>query len=105
MKKSFQDKTWQDNKKSFTNFRGLCKGCGICIYLCPKKCIKYSKDLGYYKTPAVEVEIEKCIACFICERSCPDCAIKIQRFQEEEKLITAPQEKALKAPKKRKLLK
>lgn len=96
-KQSFNPDTISDGKKSFTNFRRLCKGCGLCIELCPKKCIKYSKEVGVYKTPAVECEIEKCIACGICERSCPDGAIKIEKLGEEEKLLPKP--------KKRKLLK
>lgn len=94
-KENFNPHTISDGKKSFTNFRGLCKGCGLCIELCPKKCIKYSKEVGVYKTPAVECEIEKCIACGICERSCPDGAIKIEKLEEEEKLLAKPPEKKL----------
>lgn len=88
-KENFNPDTISDGKKSFTNFRGLCKGCGICIELCPQKCLRYSKEVGVYKTPAVECDIEKCIACGICERSCPDGAIKIEKHVEEEKLLTS----------------
>ena len=96
-KKTFNPDTISDGKKSFTNFRGLCKGCGLCLELCPKKCLKYSKEVGVYKTPAVECEIEKCIACGICERSCPDAAIKIEKYSSEEPLLAeSPKKKLLK---------
>lgn len=94
-KETFNPATISDNKKSFTNFRGLCKGCGICIEVCPKKCIKWSKEVGYYKTPAVDCEIEKCIACRICEIRCPDAAIKIEKFSSEEPLLEEPAKKKL----------
>jgi len=94
-KESFSPSTISDNKKSFTNFRGLCKGCGICLEICPRKCIKWSKEVGYYKTPAVECEIEKCIACRICEIRCPDAAIKIEKFETPEPLLEEPPKKKL----------
>lgn len=94
-KESFNPSTISDNKKSFTNYRGLCKGCGICIEICPKKCLKWSKEVGYYKTPAVECEIEKCIACRICEIRCPDAAIKIEKLETFEPLLAEPAKKKL----------
>lgn len=65
---------------SWTNFHELCKGCGLCIVRCPKKCLKFSKkDVGFLGTPAIECEIEKCIACKVCELNCPDIAIKVDK--------------------------
>ncbi len=74
----FKPKKFEDKTKSWTNFRGLCKGCGICIERCPKKALSWSEDSGYYGTPAVDCEIAKCIACGICELHCPDCAIIVE---------------------------
>lgn len=54
-----------------------CKGCYLCITVCPKKCIeksdKFSKT-GYY--PA-KYKGSDCIACLSCVKICPDLAIKV----------------------------
>ena len=55
-----------------------CKGCGICISVCPKKVLKLqdrSNDKGYY--PAVRTQPENCNYCGICFQMCPDVAITI----------------------------
>lgn len=78
--KNFQPITQTNPKFSFTNFKKLCKGCGLCIEVCPTKCIHYTdKHLGVYKDKTVECEIDKCIGCSKCERICPDGAIKIKK--------------------------
>ncbi len=51
--------------------RKLCKECGICIELCPRKLITLD-SLG----KAIDVT-EKCKKCRICEYHCPDFAITI----------------------------
>ncbi len=77
---NFKPKTFKYKKKSWTNFKGLCKGCGVCIAKCPQKALKWSKeDTGYYSNLTPEVDIKKCIACGICELHCPDCAIKVEK--------------------------
>jgi len=55
-----------------------CKGCGICIDLCPMKILDKSKKMtldGYY--PPVLVEPEKCTGCRVCEIVCPDIAVDV----------------------------
>jgi len=74
----FEPKTQELEKGFFTLFPGLCKGCGLCIEKCPKKCIAWSEVLGVYGTPSVKANNE-CIACGICESVCPDCAISIEK--------------------------
>lgn len=58
-----------------------CKGCGLCIEVCPKKIIRQSSERlnskGYY--PAEVVEMEKCIGCAFCAVICPDCVIEVER--------------------------
>ncbi|MEM1589206.1 MAG: ferredoxin family protein [Candidatus Bathyarchaeia archaeon] len=57
----------------------LCKGCGICINLCPNKVFTKSEKLsprGVY-LPVI-VHGDKCTACRICEEHCPDLAIFIE---------------------------
>ncbi len=66
-------------------FPGLCKGCGLCKEKCPKHVLKWSDELGVYGTPAVEVDIEGCIFCRICEQVCPDIAIRVEKEKKTNK--------------------
>lgn len=74
----FNERTIHTEKGTFTVYPGLCKGCGLCIEKCPKKCLRWSSVLGVYGTPTVEAD-ERCIACGICKSICPDCAINIEK--------------------------
>jgi 2-oxoglutarate ferredoxin oxidoreductase subunit delta len=67
-----------------------CKGCGLCVAVCPKKVLEISTDLngnGYF--PAYQACPEDCIFCSVCCLMCPDVAITISRITndlaEEEK--------------------
>ncbi len=60
-------------------FPGMCKGCGLCIEKCPKKCIRWSEGLGVYGTPRVDADMKECIVCGICQMVCPDCAIRVEK--------------------------
>jgi 2-oxoglutarate ferredoxin oxidoreductase subunit delta len=56
----------------------LCKGCGLCVSVCPKKALEISTQLnakGYF--PAYQARPEDCIKCAICCTMCPDVAISI----------------------------
>jgi len=59
----------------------LCKGCGLCTLVCPKKIVSLDKNVinnkGY--NPAVITEMEQCIACAMCAIMCPDSAIKVEK--------------------------
>lgn len=73
--------TWEKEsaKMIFNNHLALCKGCGLCIAICPKKCLKYhQKNQGIYGQPAIDIDIDKCIQCRQCENICPDVAITIE---------------------------
>ena len=58
-----------------------CKGCGLCVGVCPKKIVKLDTDKfnqkGYH--PATVVDIEECIACAFCATMCPDCVITVEK--------------------------
>jgi len=55
-----------------------CKGCGICIELCPKGAlVKDNKEKAVWQYP------EKCIRCGLCELRCPDLAISIRETEED----------------------
>ena len=55
-----------------------CKGCGLCIMVCPKNVLEVSNTVnqkGYY--PIYQARPEDCIACTACCIMCPDVAITI----------------------------
>jgi len=80
---AFKARTLELEKGFFTLFPGLCKGCGLCIQKCPKKCISWSDVLGVYGTPSVEAN-DDCIACGICQQVCPDTAIRIEKKKKDK---------------------
>ncbi len=56
-----------------------CKGCGLCIIVCPKKGIiisEKSNKSGYF--PA-QVSNADCTGCCLCAFVCPDVAIEVQQ--------------------------
>jgi 2-oxoglutarate ferredoxin oxidoreductase subunit delta len=62
----------------------LCKGCGICMRLCPMKVLEKSSELSqrgvYIPIPTGK---DKCTGCRICEYYCPDLAIYIEKNEED----------------------
>ncbi len=58
-----------------------CKGCGLCVAVCPKKVLKMSDEVnskGYF--PVFQAKPGSCIACTICCIMCPDVAISIAKI-------------------------
>lgn len=71
-------------KGKITVDQELCKGCYLCISVCPQNVIAVSNHInqqGYY--PAVFNESNEddkgCIACVRCATICPDIAIEVYR--------------------------
>ncbi len=54
-----------------------CKGCELCIEICPKKVFVLNERLK-----ADPVHIDKCIGCRQCENTCPDMAITVREANE-----------------------
>lgn len=54
-----------------------CKGCYLCVSVCPVKALSLSGELGEQGYETVKVDEEKCITCGSCYRMCPDYAIEI----------------------------
>lgn len=57
--------------------REWCKGCAICVKLCPKQVLELDK-----KEKAVAIRPDDCIVCKLCELRCPDLAIEVLTIQE-----------------------
>ncbi len=59
----------------------VCKGCGLCFHVCPKKILKLDIDRinakGY--NPAVLTDESSCIGCAMCGIMCPDSAITVEK--------------------------
>ena len=62
-----------------------CKGCGLCVSVCPKQILKLDESItnikGYH--PSSIIDQDACIACGNCARICPDSVITVQRVKEE----------------------
>lgn len=71
-------------KGRITIDRELCKGCYLCISVCPEQLIAISDELnqmGYCPAMSInsEGESRKCTGCAMCATICPDIAIEVYR--------------------------
>ena len=61
-----------------------CKGCGLCVSICPKKVLEISTEVnskGYF--PAYQARPEDCVFCAMCCLMCPDVAITITEVADD----------------------
>lgn len=61
--------------------REECKGCSLCVYICPKNVLKMDETYINKRAtnPAKVKDIDACIACASCARLCPDGVITIEK--------------------------
>ncbi len=63
-----------------------CKGCELCVDICPKKILTLSNEIsprGY--RPVTVTDAESCVGCDRCEWTCPDFAIYIIHKENRQK--------------------
>ena len=61
-----------------------CKGCGLCVAICPKNVLELSREVntkGYF--PVFQARPQDCIYCAMCRVMCPDVAIEIAEDAED----------------------
>ena len=60
----------------------LCKGCGLCVSVCPKNVLELDMNIintkGY--SPSSAVRPDECIACGNCAITCPDSVISVYKL-------------------------
>lgn len=52
--------------------KSRCKGCYLCVDICPKKAISVDEHVNEKGYLPVNVDLSLCIACGSCYRICPD---------------------------------
>lgn len=77
--KTEEFKKYELKEKVWMQFPEQCKSCGLCIEVCPKKCLSWDESvLGHFSLPTIKCNIKECIQCKICEKNCPDMAIRVK---------------------------
>ena len=63
--------------KATTN-EELCKGCKLCIGICPKKAIQSLDKVNKKGYEIVGVDPDLCIGCGMCYKVCPDYVFTVE---------------------------
>ncbi len=58
----------------------FCKGCGLCIQVCPRKVLGKGgqRNRAGYSLPQI-LALENCGVCLLCEMTCPDLALSLSK--------------------------
>lgn len=69
-------------KGRVTILRDACKGCGLCVSVCPVSILELDEAvinaIGYH--PAYVNDPQACIGCSFCAIICPDVCITVERL-------------------------
>ena len=64
--------------------RDRCKGCELCMLVCPKHIIEIDTETtnrkGYHPATVKEENMGQCIACASCAKICPDSIITVEKL-------------------------
>ena len=68
-----------------------CKGCGLCVSVCPQHILKLADDRfntkGY--RPVGVTDLEQCTGCGMCATICPDVVYTVYRRKRQRKQAAA----------------
>ena len=67
-------------KAEVTVIKEWCKGCEICIDVCPCDVLEMKDFVAAVK------DIDKCTGCMLCELLCPDFAIEVKKLDQPTKV-------------------
>jgi 2-oxoglutarate ferredoxin oxidoreductase subunit delta len=67
---------WENAKVRIRIIPRYCKGCEICVKLCPVQA------LGMEMFKSKVADIDKCVICMQCELRCPDFAISVEKKEQ-----------------------
>jgi len=57
-----------------------CKGCFLCVDVCPKRSLKQGKKLNQRGASYVEfIAGSQCVGCTLCAVICPECCIEVYK--------------------------
>jgi len=62
-----------------------CKGCELCVSVCPKKCIELDANSVNVKGVNPAKYVGGCIACGSCVLVCPDVCIELYKEEKAKK--------------------
>lgn len=62
----------------------LCKGCRLCVGVCPKGAIEATTEVNKKGYDVIRVNEDLCIGCGMCYKMCPDYVFTIE--QEVKKI-------------------
>ena len=65
--------------------RERCKGCGLCVEVCPKGILRTAQQTnknGYFPAERAE-DAMGCVGCALCALICPDVAIEVMQEDEQ----------------------
>jgi NAD-dependent dihydropyrimidine dehydrogenase PreA subunit len=72
--------TTSDGIATITIHQHLCKGCDICVDVCPKDVLDMIETPDRWEGAMVEIiNLDNCNGCKLCEYECPDFAIEIYK--------------------------
>lgn len=64
-----------------------CTGCGVCVAVCPKDCIRIKEnDFGFFE---YKIDHSKCISCNICSEVCGQANFLEKNYINDKKLYSA----------------
>ena len=61
----------------------LCKGCGLCVLVCPESVLAMTETINSKGWPIVALVADGCTGCTFCGVACPDGVFTI--FREDPK--------------------